>query len=247
MRRFYLENENGERVNLNGENKIWLYDVNGLGFSNALQFANCGKGFFTETATDTEEQNSVAGNLAIKGITDRDAKYKALVDWLMSAQRIRIVYAPGASEYKANALIKFVTREDGDSPTHRIVPISFALLSPWYTERAYAAGMTLSNQIGADYVLNLVCNNATTITVKCNGADVLKLNVSAFTGTIKVDNNAGGVSVSDSNGNDLINAVDLMATELPQMVSGNTLTLTATAASGSVTLTGTVREYFRSV
>lgn len=153
MRRFYLENETGERIGLNNEKGIFLTEPSGLGLDFSDNFADLGEGFF-RVSSKGNSQRAMSCKL---NFVDRAAYayYKDFVDWCMKAKKLYLIYGvPHYMEMQSKSLeyddIVTYGREDGEiqyyahvevqsmgkteltKAGYLEVPASFLYLSPWY-------------------------------------------------------------------------------------------------------------------
>ena len=124
MRKFYLENQNGERIPLNNETGIFLYEPEGLGIEYNHSYGESGSGFFlrvkdgvsqletsftlvfepgemliTNTGNRAIAGEAVAG-IAIVGevpdlvIESPYERYKKFLDWIYTAEELFFIYCP---------------------------------------------------------------------------------------------------------------------------------------------------------
>lgn len=117
MRRFYLQNEIGERKNLQTRGELFFSSPTGMGFANTNAYAQTG-GFFTRTSAE-HVQGAIAGELVFGGY----AEYRALADWIFSGYELQIVYAPANDEYIAD--IDIVSISKGELVARRVGVPSF--------------------------------------------------------------------------------------------------------------------------
>ena len=129
MRRFYLQNEIGERKNLQSRGELFFRSPTGMGFANTNAYAQTG-GFFTRTSAE-QVQGAIAGELVFGGY----AEYRALADWIFSGYELQIVYAPANDEYIAD--IDIVSISKGELSRGVLVcPVSISMKTPWYRANA---------------------------------------------------------------------------------------------------------------
>ena len=96
MRRFYLENEYGQRWNLNRPETGILTEPAGLGYDMDAGYSMIGDSFLITYMK--AKQSQVSGTL----VFGTQAPYKAFknfADWINRADRLRLVYAPLNAEY----------------------------------------------------------------------------------------------------------------------------------------------------
>ena len=149
MRKFYIENEIGSRLPLNGEQGIFLSNPAGLGLTMPSAFADIHSGFFRELSKDSEPQSTVTGDLVFIG-DNAYADYRSFVDWCSGSESLRLIYKPyGSTEFYRDICLSYLTKTELTDTRWLTVPTSLACLSPWY--RAAPTSMSMSTESG--YVL----------------------------------------------------------------------------------------------
>ena len=109
MRKFYLENELGERKPLNGEDGIFLTDPAGLGVSYGNSYADLGAGFFRRVE-EKQPQGVIPCSLTfMRGAYE---KYKDFADWALRAETIYLVYKPLNVAYYRRVELSYLTRDE---------------------------------------------------------------------------------------------------------------------------------------
>ena len=124
MRLFYFENQNGERVKLNNETGIFLYNPSGLGMEFSHGYSESGTGFYLRIK-DQVAQNETGFTLvfepkwmlvgendgsnivgrAVVGLATVGGKiisksegpyerYRKLLDWIFASEELYLVYCP---------------------------------------------------------------------------------------------------------------------------------------------------------
>ena len=94
MRRFYLENEKGERFGLNDRNCI-LTDPSGLGFENELGFMLIGDVF--RVSKKVVKQQKFDGKINFMKPNHYE-KYRAFTDYVLASKILELIYEPKESE-----------------------------------------------------------------------------------------------------------------------------------------------------
>ena len=144
MRKFYIENEIGSRLPLNGEQGIFLSNPAGLGMTMPSDFADIHNGFFREISKNTEPQSTITGDLVFIG-ENAYADYRSFVDWCSCSASLHLIYKPyGNTEFYRDVYISYLTKTELTDTRWLTVPASFACLSPWY--RAAPTNMSMSIQ-----------------------------------------------------------------------------------------------------
>ena len=138
MRKFYFQNEKGERKSLNSPNGIMVKNPAGLGFTMKINQADSEDGFFSVTYRKQASKSIAFDLLFMNGYKD----YKALVTWINSAESLYLVYIPyGAEEYMCSVSVSYMTKTELSSGGVLGVPVSLAVLTPWYSPVAYRVSM----------------------------------------------------------------------------------------------------------
>lgn len=135
MRKFYLENEAGERVSLCNENGIFLQNPSGMGITMGTEYTDLKHGFFAIACDDTDPQSTLAGDLVFHS-TDPYGAYKRLADWLAKAQALYLIYAPGNVEYRRKVSLYYLTKTELGGRRWMTCPVAFQGLTPWFTASA---------------------------------------------------------------------------------------------------------------
>lgn len=124
MRKFYLEDQKGERIPLNNETGIFLYNPEGLGIEYSHDYGESGSGFFMrikdgisqletsftlvfepgEMLIEYDGSRAIAGEaiagIAIVGnvpeitIESPYERYKKFLDWIYKAEELYFIYKP---------------------------------------------------------------------------------------------------------------------------------------------------------
>jgi len=165
LRKFWLENETGDSIPLNGEEGIWLVDPTGLGMSSSSSFTNFSHGFFRPVEAEKDPQQTVAGDLYFIDYTDPYLKYKRFADWIVRATTIYLVYQPSAKQYRRKVTLSSITKDELLTQELLKCPVAFYGLTPWFTKSEYTipakeeSGITpfrvnvsrLGDGVGTDY------------------------------------------------------------------------------------------------
>lgn len=130
-RQFWLENEQGERISLNGEHGWLLSQPSGLGYTSGVSYANLKNGFFTPTTEDRPRQASVAGELVFFG-RDPYTQYRFFADWILKAQTLYLLYIPRTTLYRRRVALQYLTKTERERYGVLTVPVALYGLTPWY-------------------------------------------------------------------------------------------------------------------
>lgn len=129
MRAFFIQNETGARVGLNGEGGIRLTEPTGLGISFSTEYTDIEEGFFMQTKRK-EPQGKAAGTLNFT--KNAYARYQEFIDWCMRAKRLYLIYKPLKSEYFREVEISYLTKTELNRVKWLEIPAAFSCLTPWY-------------------------------------------------------------------------------------------------------------------
>lgn len=136
MRKFYFQNSSGERIALNGENRLHLTDPTGLGLTLTPSFADLKRGFFRGISDDAEPQTSFNGTLTFTGASPYD-DYRNFVDWLQQAGQLYLIYKPTTNtEYMRQIELSYLSKGELNSLRWLVVPAAFFYVTPWYRPTA---------------------------------------------------------------------------------------------------------------
>lgn len=96
MRKFYLENEYGQRWNLNRPETGLLVNPDGLGYDMDTGYSMIGDSFLRTYMKS--KQSQVSGTLVF-GTQVPYKAFKSFADWINRAGRLKLIYAPMSAEY----------------------------------------------------------------------------------------------------------------------------------------------------
>ena len=133
MRKFYLEDQKGERVPLNNEHGIFLYSPTGLGIGYENTYGESGSGFFLRLK-DGVSQTDIGFTLVFPPADDSPyERYRALIDWIYSAEEIFFIYCPyGSNEYYRRIEIQTIEKTELDQYGSLQSTVSILPMTPWY-------------------------------------------------------------------------------------------------------------------
>lgn len=133
MRRFALVNEAGARRDISTAPGVWLDQPTGLGVSLAPVMADYYHGFFAAVSTDAEPQGSIYGDLVFSRRGRAYEDYRELVDWIMAAGSLELIYIPyGSTEYHRAVTVTVAEKGELDQVGWLRVPVTLVCLTPWY-------------------------------------------------------------------------------------------------------------------
>ena len=137
LRKFWLENETGDAIPLNGEQGIWLVDPTGLGMASNSSFTDFGHGFFRSVDKNKDPQQTVAGDLYFIDHRNPYVEYKRFADWVVKAETLYLVYQPTSIQYRRKVLLSSITKEELLTQELLKCPVAFYGLTPWFTKTEY--------------------------------------------------------------------------------------------------------------
>lgn len=130
-RRFFLENESGNRIELMGRSGIWFNNISGLGFEENSEFADLSNGFFQKVNSQKMPQSSITGELTFVGRHPYE-DYFRFANWVSKATELYLIYAPGVTEFRRKVVLQHLAKGELNGVGWLIVPVSFPALSPWH-------------------------------------------------------------------------------------------------------------------
>ncbi|MBQ9685059.1 MAG: hypothetical protein IJV41_00735 [Oscillospiraceae bacterium] len=132
MRKFYLENAAGDRIDLNGASRIHLTDPAGLGLTLTPAYADLKNGFFRAVSADSEPQSSFTATLTFPKPAPYP-RWKTFVDWCSRSGHLYLVYRPYEDiEYYREVEISYFSKGELSRNGWLEIPASFFCLTPWY-------------------------------------------------------------------------------------------------------------------
>ena len=127
-RKFYLQNAEGARIDLNGADAIWARDPVGLGVELSPVTGDLGHGFFKPL----QEPNRLQGKPGFTLIfTDRDrnyAQYRELMEW--------IYHPSGTEEFLRRISLLTARKTEKNDVGWLEIPVELVTLSPWFLPSA---------------------------------------------------------------------------------------------------------------
>lgn len=129
MRQFFIENEYGDRVQLQGGD-VFFYAPEGLGYEDDIEYMHA-EGFFLPV-TDNHAQVPITGTLIFIP-NDAYANYQSVMNWILSAQTLVLAYKPLNTWYYRRVHVQEVQKSELTVMRHLEVPVTFMPLSPIYT------------------------------------------------------------------------------------------------------------------
>ncbi|MEL7609488.1 MAG: hypothetical protein AAGU74_08265 [Bacillota bacterium] len=126
MRKFYLENEIGQRIDLQGQTFFQL--PSGLGVTIESEYGRSSDGFFTSIRAELAQGN-VVGDLVFR---QGYAGYKVLADWLFVGHKIMLIYQPLDTDYLRDIDVESIEKGELGAGGWLTCPASLRCTSPWY-------------------------------------------------------------------------------------------------------------------
>lgn len=145
MRQFYIQNEYGEKIGLQG-GSIFLWKPEGLGFEDDVEYMEA-DGFFIETRREPS-QTEKTGTLVFQP-TEAYKTYRDFANWIFAAQSLTLAYNPDGEWYFLDVDINRMEKSELAIGRVLEIPVVFAPLSPWYTQ--YDLNLTIEGE-GADNI-----------------------------------------------------------------------------------------------
>lgn len=129
MRRFFIENEIGERIDLNAKNGIFLSNPTGLGINDSSEYADIGEGFY-KRIEKKQPQGSIPCSLTF--MKEAYKKYQEFVNWCEKCTELFLIYRPLEKDYYRKVDIQNLSKSEITLGTWMEVPSAFRCLTPWY-------------------------------------------------------------------------------------------------------------------
>lgn len=130
MRRFYLQDQDGQRQGLNGEDGIRLGDPTGLGVNFSTSFMDLGEDHFRVSERKVQQGQVVCTLTFVRAAYRR---YRSFCDWCAAAEELYLVYMPyGEQEFLRRVEIEYLTKTELGHGKWLSVPAAFKCLTPWY-------------------------------------------------------------------------------------------------------------------
>lgn len=143
MRKFYFENEAGERIRLNNEDGIFLYAPGGLGVEFSHEYGKSGgDGFFRRNKFSTTQLGPEFTLLFDPNKVDPYAKFQELLGWFASSAELYFVYSPSGEEnkeYYRRINIQRIEKSEIDTYGSLRTPMTVLLLTPWFLPIPFSA------------------------------------------------------------------------------------------------------------
>jgi len=156
-RLFYLENEIGDRKELNGAENIWLKNPSGLGINLSGSFADIRKGFFTRISGNIEPQGEIVGDFEFRLSNDPYEDYRDLVDWMAQDYELYFVYNPyGEREFYRTIEINYFTKTEKEFSGLLYINFSFNAITPWYDFTPIAPSIDVTEYKTYDFEYNYI-------------------------------------------------------------------------------------------
>ena len=140
MRRFYIQNEYGEKIELQG-GSIFLSGPAGLGFFDDVEYMEA-DGFFIETRRESG-QTEKTGTLVFLP-TRAYTGYWEFANWIFAAERLTLAYSADGDWYFCDVDITDMEKTELGIGGVLEVPVTFMPLSPWYTP--YDLNLTMEGE-----------------------------------------------------------------------------------------------------
>lgn len=130
MRKFYLENANGDRIGLNGESGIRLGNPAGLGVRMENTYSEIGNGFLQLEHKKVKKEPFTCDLTFTRSAYSR---YRQFVNWVAAAGTLYLIYKPfGDTEYYSRVELEYLTKDELSHGKWLVVPCALKMLTSWY-------------------------------------------------------------------------------------------------------------------
>lgn len=141
IRNFYLENENGTRIDFqNQDGSLFLYEISGLGHEKSISYEQIGDVFVP--VNEKMVQTPITGTIEFDRKADNNSEtsydaYNKFVDFVYNSKSLRLIYIPKLTnrvEYYRD--IDFISIDKSEEDDFGILscPVKFKPKSLWYKE-----------------------------------------------------------------------------------------------------------------
>ena len=133
-RRFWLQNESGDIVPLNGEHGVLFDAVTGLGYVEDVKYSGNDSGFYFRNNSAGDKQASISGKMKFD-VWNPYLLYREFFDWVMSAKTLVLMYQPArlGDVFTRRVEISSVSKSGLVKGGFLVCPIVFLALTPWVT------------------------------------------------------------------------------------------------------------------
>jgi hypothetical protein len=130
MRKFYIENEQGERLSLVDVNNLWFNLPSGLGIGMHNAYSQVKQGFYS-LVESSEEQAEITGVLVFRA-EKTEQSFIEITDKLFKSKELNLVYIPyGDKEYYRQICITSIQKSEKRMNRFLECPVIFTALTPW--------------------------------------------------------------------------------------------------------------------
>ncbi len=132
IRNFYLENENGNRVDFQSfDGNLFLYDISGLGYEKSVTYEQIGDNFIP--VSEKTVQKTITGKIEFDN--ESYDEYLKFSNFIFSAKSLKLIYVPKLKnrvEYYRD--IDFIKIDKGEEDDFGILscPINLRTKTLWY-------------------------------------------------------------------------------------------------------------------
>ncbi len=149
IRKFYLQDAAGVRLDLNGADGIWAVDPSGLGVELSPVYGDLGWGFFTELDARTRPMRRPGLRIVFTRRETNYAQYREFARFVATAGTgLLLVYEPyaGAVFYR-QVRLRALTKGERNRVGWLEIPMEVNALTPWFLP--YDVRFELSSLEGA--------------------------------------------------------------------------------------------------
>lgn len=149
MRKFYFENQLGERISLNNETGIFLYEPTGLGISFSHTYGDIGEdGFFRRNKFKTSQLGTNFTLFFDPNKKNPYVNYHELLSWISKATELYLVYLPTeelksggdkVKEFYRRINIQTLDKSELDIYGSLRIQSVVVPLSPWFLSEQFSA------------------------------------------------------------------------------------------------------------
>lgn len=140
IRNFYLENENGTRIDFqNQDGSLFLYDVSGLGHEKTISYDQIGDVFVpvSEKMVQTPITGTIEFDISESNSETSYDSYNKFVDFIYNSKSLKLIYVPKLTnrvEYYRDIDVVSIEKSEEDDFGILSCPIKMKAKSLWYKE-----------------------------------------------------------------------------------------------------------------
>lgn len=140
IRKLYLQNAAGARIDLNGAEGVYATDLTGFGSQASNSYGDLGRGFYLDV-DPVRAQTTLGFTLKFTRKATAYAQYLQLTQWIAAAGGgLLLLYEPpGTALYYRRVELARLTKKEKTRVGWLEIPVELKPLTPWYLPSSVAA------------------------------------------------------------------------------------------------------------